>query len=90
MNLYESLWNYSIVYECIWKRFDVYEPMWRYMKVNDRIWMWIYVVNECIRKCMKPCDGIGIYMMVYGCNCAHTNVYKSVWWYMNVNVSKWE
>ena len=36
------------------------------------------VVNECIRKCMKPCDGIGIYMMVYGCNCAHTDVYKSV------------
>ena len=66
MNLYESLWNYSIVYECKWKRLDVYEPMWRYMKVYDRILMEI-IVNECIRKCMKPCDGIGIYMMVYGC-----------------------
>ena len=48
------------------------------------------VVNECIRKCMKLCDGIGIYMMVYGCKCAHIDVYKSIWWYMNVIVSKWE
>ena len=48
------------------------------------------VVNECIRKCMKLCDGIGIYKMVYGCKWAHMVVYKSKWWYMNVNVSKWE
>ena len=31
-----------------------------------------------------------IYMMVYGCTCAHMDVYESIWWYMNVNGSKWE
>ena len=43
----------------------VYEPMRRYMNIYDRISMYM-VVNEGILKCMKVCDGIGIYMMVYG------------------------
>ena len=36
------------------------------------------VVNECIRECKKLCDGIGIYMMVYGCVCAHMDVCESI------------
>ena len=39
---------------------------------------------------MKLCDGIGIYMMVYGCVCAHMGVCESIWWYMNVNGGKWD
>ena len=46
------------------------------------------VVNECIWKCMKLCDGIGMHMMVYGCISAHMDLYESIW-YMNVNGSKW-
>ena len=37
---------------------------------------------------MKLCDGIGIHMMVYGCICAHMDVYESICWYRNVNGSK--
>ena len=32
------------------------------------------VVNEFIIKCMKLYEGIGLYMMVYGCTCAHMDV----------------
>ena len=28
--------------------------------------------------------------MVNGCRCAHMDVYKSIWWYMNVNIGKSE
>ena len=45
-------------------------------------------VNECIRKCMKLCDGIGMHMMVYGCISANMDVSQSICWYMNVNGSK--
>ena len=31
-----------------------------------------------ISKCMKLYDGKGIYMMVYGCTCAHMDVYESI------------
>ena len=48
------------------------------------------VVNECIPKCMKLCDGIGIYIMVYGWICTHMGVCESIWWKMNVNGSYWE
>ena len=34
--------------------------------------------DEFIWKCMKLCDGIGIYMMVYGCISAHKDVYASI------------
>ena len=37
---------------------------------------------------MNLCDGIGIYMMVYGCMSANMDVYESICWYMNVNGSK--
>ena len=37
---------------------------------------------------MKLCDGIRIHMMVYGCICAHMDVYERIQWYMNVNGSK--
>ena len=37
---------------------------------------------------MKLCDGIGMFMMVYGCMSANMDVYESICWYMNVNGSK--
>ena len=46
------------------------------------------VEKECIQKCMKISDGIGIYMMVNGCISAHMDVYENLLWYMNVNGSK--
>ena len=46
------------------------------------------VVNEGIQKCMKICDGIGIYVIVYGCLCLHMDVCESILWYLNVNGSK--
>ena len=36
------------------------------------------VVNECIQKCLKLCDGIGIYMMVYWCISAIKDVYENI------------
>ena len=48
------------------------------------------VVNECIQKCMKISDGIGIYIMVYGCICANMDVSESNWWYMMVKGGKWK
>ena len=48
------------------------------------------VVNECIWKCMKPCDGIRMHMIEYGCISSNMDVYESICWYMNVNGKKWE
>ena len=48
------------------------------------------VVNEYRRKCMKLCDGIGLYTMSYGCICTQMDVCESIWWYRNVNGTKWE
>ena len=36
------------------------------------------VGNEFILRDMKLCDGIGIFMMVYGCISAHMDVYESI------------
>ena len=36
------------------------------------------VTNEFICKSMKLCDGIWMHMMVYGCICAHMDVYESI------------
>ena len=46
------------------------------------------VVNEGIQKCMKISDGIGIYVMVYGCLCLHMDVCESILRYLKVNGSK--
>ena len=54
---------------------DVYAPIWMYVKVYDGMEI---VVNESIRKYMKLYDGIGIYMMVYGCSCSHMDVYGGI------------
>ena len=37
---------------------------------------------------MKLCDGIGMYMTVFGCISSNMDVYESISWYMNVNGSK--
>ena len=44
---------------------------------NDSIWLKM-VGNEFLWKCMKLCDGIGVYMIVYGCINAHMDVYESI------------
>ena len=46
------------------------------------------VVNDCIEKCMRLCDGIGLHMKVYWCMRANMDVYENICWYMNVNENK--
>ena len=51
------------------------------MNVYESVWMYM-------KQCLKICDGIGMFMMDYGCMSAIMDVYESIYWYMNVNGSK--
>ena len=77
MRVFESVWSSKMIYECISKHKNVYEPIWWYMKVYDSIWIKM-VRNEFLWKGIKLCDGIGVYMIVYGWINAHMDVYESI------------
>ena len=77
MRVYESVRSSKMACECIRRHINVFEPIWWYVKVYDSIWIKM-VRNEFIWKCMKLCDGIGFYMIVYGCISAHMDVYESI------------
>ena len=83
MKLHYCIWMFMKAYGCTWSNID---GIW---KINVRIWM-STVVNEYSRKCKKLCDAIGIYTMSYGCIWAHMDVCESIWWYRNINGSKWK
>ena len=84
MNVNGSKWEYMKVYEALRWYMNAYEGIWMYMsqydgcvKVYDSIWIKM-VRNEFIWKCMKLCDGLGIYMIVYGCISALMDVYENI------------